>query len=119
MLTAAGEALVVGARDAVVAILVVAALAAVTGATFLICRALRRKHAHTVLAAHVLGARIAVAAILGTATATEQRWGLAGRVRAAAGIGAAALGGCVAAREIRAAAAGSGLQHARHAERCD
>ena len=62
MLAATGKAHVVGAADAVVAVLIRAAVAAVALAAFLGWGALRREHAHAVGATHVLRARVVVAA---------------------------------------------------------
>ena len=68
-----GEALIAGARDAVVAIAVVTAFAAVALTTLLVSGALRRQHADSVGAAHVLSARIAVAAVFRATATAEQR----------------------------------------------
>ena len=118
MLTGAGEADVVRAAHAVIAIGAFATLTAVAFATLLAGPTLGRELTHAVLGANVLGARITVAAVFRTVAAREDATGAAGLSGAAlaalrrAGAAGAAPHHLVA-RELRAAAAGRGLQGER------
>lgn len=73
VLTSAGEADVLRARDAVVTVRAFATLAAVAFAALLICGAFGDGGAHAILAADVLRTGVMVAAVFGAAAASQDR----------------------------------------------